>query len=82
MKYFIGLDIGTSNISAVLINSDNGELICSANMKNDSNVIFRSDKKNMWAEQSPEIILKRVFDCLTDLKNRCNVPLKEIGGIG
>jgi len=82
MKYFIGLDIGTTNIGAVLINSDNGELICSVNVKNDSNVIFQSDKKSLWAEQSPEIILKRVFDCLTDLKNRCSVPPREIGGIG
>lgn len=82
MSYFIGLDIGTSKICAVLINSDNGELVSSVSKENDSQIIFNSEDRVLWAEQSPEKILQVVVDVLKDLTTENTRLIKYIRGIG
>ena len=82
MSYFIGLDIGTSKICAVLINSCNGELVCSVNKENDSQIIFDTENKILLAEQSTEKILQRVIEVLKDLATKCALLIKDIKGIG
>ncbi len=82
MKYFIGLDIGTSKIGAVLIDSETAQLVHSVSRTNDSNIVFKTKNKSLWSEQSPEIILKRVFEVLGKLAVECSVQIKNIAGIG
>jgi len=82
VKYFIGLDIGTSKIGAVMIDSANAELVSFVGAANDSNIAFKSEDRLLWSEQSPKIILERVFEVLHILKNQSGVPGEDIDGIG
>ncbi|MGI6664257.1 MAG: xylulokinase [Christensenellaceae bacterium] len=76
MKYFIGIDVGTSGTKTILV-SETGELIA------DSHATYAiSHPHNGWAEQNPEDWREAVFFTLKEVVKKANAAKREIAGIG
>lgn len=74
MKYFIGVDLGTSGLKALLV-SEKGEIICAANSA------YPCDFPNPgWSEQSPSVWWDALVTAVKKLTGACNKT--EIAGIG
>ena len=74
MLRIIGLDIGTTTISAVVCDAENGNILASRTVKNDS-VIDGSKLQN------PKIIIGKVLDIKNELLNEF-APVSAIGVTG
>ena len=74
MLRIIGLDIGTTTISAVVCDAENGNIFASRTVKNDS-VIDGSKLQN------PEIIIAKVLDIKNELLKEF-APVSAIGVTG
>ena len=62
--YSIGIDIGTTSICAVLMDSQSGRIICSATHNNDSFI----ETPNTWEKiQDIAIIEEKVFEVISRL---------------
>ena len=62
----IGIDIGTTSICGVLINTDSGEILKSFTLPNNS---FINSKYDFEKIQDPEIIMQNVYDLLSEFKD-------------
>jgi len=83
MSFYIGIDIGTSKISLVLIESQTGQIKVKIVLPNNSQVIFKEENKQSWAEQNPfkirQIVLSGLKRLILSLKSDNR---KQIRGIG
>ncbi len=75
--YSIGIDIGTTSICAVLMDSETGKIICSATHNNDSFI----ETPNTWEKiQDVAVIEEKVFELIDSvLKNAEDVKVGSIG---
>ena len=62
----IGIDIGTTSICGVLVNTDNGEIIKSFTLPNNS---FKKTVNDYEKIQSPELIMQTVYSLLSEFRN-------------
>ena len=76
MKYFIGIDVGTSGTKSVLI-SENGKLLASSSYE-----YSLYQPYNGWAEQEPEDWWKATVQSLHDIVCNSGVTSNDILGIG
>lgn len=74
MLKVLGLDIGTTTISAVVADAENGNILASRTIKNDS--VIAGTKL-----QNPEIIINKVLDIRNELVNEF-APVTAIGVTG
>ena len=80
MKYYLGLDIGSSSIKAALVEVDSGKSIDVVQEPKDEMGMFA--QKNGWAEQNPNDWWKYVCTAIKKLKKQNNVSRTQIEGIG
>lgn len=81
MSLFIGIDIGTSKISAVVIDSRSGAVQSAVSLPNDSRVVYRDKKRVSWTEQNPLRIKKQVFAGIRALVNSMKSSPSAIKGV-
>lgn len=75
--YSIGIDIGTTSICAVLMDSQSGRIICSATHNNDSFI----ETPNIWEKiQDVEVIEEKVFEVIDSVLN--NAEGKQVDSLG
>ncbi len=75
--YSIGIDIGTTSICAVLMDSQSGRIICTATHNNDSFI----DTPNSWEKiQNVAVIEEKVFEVINSVLN--NAEDTNVDSIG
>lgn len=75
--YSIGIDIGTTSICAVLMDSQSGRIICSATHNNDSFI----ETPNIWEKiQDVAVIEEKVFEVIDSVLN--NAEGKQVDSLG
>ena len=72
MAYFVGIDLGTTNIKAVVYDADSGKLVDIASRATPTN-----HPKPGWSEHDPEEMWGAVAFCL-----RAVIKGRHIGGVG
>jgi glycerol kinase len=75
-KNVVGVDIGTTNIKAVVFNRKL-EVVCS-----ELKALSQHHPAPSWMEQEPEEILKRTIEVIKSCVTQTNVTPKEIASIG
>lgn len=74
--YSIGIDIGTTSICAVLMDSETGKIICSATHNNDSFIVT----PNTWEKiQDVAVIEEKVFEVINSVLRNADVRVESIG---
>ncbi|HHX66484.1 MAG: xylulokinase [Miniphocaeibacter sp.] len=76
MNYFLGIDLGTSSIKAVLYDENFKSIAVSTR---DYELI---QIKNGWSEQRPEDWIQSINSILKELKNNYSTELKKLVSIG
>ncbi len=76
MAVILGIDLGTSNVKAMLLDSDRG-IISSASRGYDVDI-----PQIGWAEQSPELWWRRILECLAELKAGFRKDFDAVAAIG
>ena len=75
--YSIGIDIGTTSICAVLMDSQSGRIICSATHNNDSFI----ETPNIWEKiQDVAVIEEKVFEVIDSVLN--NAEGNQVDSLG
>ncbi|MGI6741882.1 MAG: ROK family protein [Brevefilum sp.] len=69
MKYFVGCDLGGTNIKAGIVDIKHGKVLVSNSIPTDS-------------RQGPEAVMKRMADLIIDLIGDSSIQKDEIGGLG
>lgn len=69
MKYFVGCDLGGTNIKAGIVDIKHGKVLVSNSIPTDS-------------RQGPEAVMKRMADLIIDLIGNSSIQKDEIGGLG
>lgn len=80
MKYFLGLDIGSSSVKVALVDGSNGERI-GVVQKPGSEMAIDSPMPG-WAEQKPEDWWRYACEGISEIKTTQKVSEKDIVGIG
>ncbi|MBQ2812715.1 MAG: hypothetical protein IJE63_05625, partial [Clostridia bacterium] len=74
--YSIGIDIGTTSICAVLMDSETGKIICSATHNNDSFIAT----PNTWEKiQDVAVIEEKIFEVINSVLRNADVKVESIG---
>lgn len=73
----LGIDIGTTTITALLLNEDNGKLINKATLKNDSFVESNYDFARL---QDPDIIIDTVIKAIKEITDGSNISCIGVTG--
>ncbi len=73
----LGIDIGTTTITALLLNEDNGRLVDKVTLKNDS---FISNEFHFARLQDPEVILDIVIEAVTKITDGSDVSAIGVTG--
>lgn len=73
----LGIDIGTTTITALLLNEDNGRLVDKVTLKNDS---FISNEFHFARLQDPEVILDIVIEAVTKITNGSDISAIGVTG--
>ena len=76
MSTFLGIDVGTSSVKAVLID-DKQKLVDSA-----SSALSVSRPRSGWSEQNPRDWWKATEDAVQQIRNRKRRPFAALAGIG
>lgn len=76
MKYIIGIDAGTSNVKAVLFDTD-GKEVCTQSRKNEPIYIGHTH-----VEQNMNILWDKVAECIKGVAMECPGGSENILGIG
>ncbi|NRD23081.1 carbohydrate kinase [Winogradskyella litoriviva] len=80
MKYYLGLDIGSSSIKAALVEVVSGKSLGVVQEPKEEMSMYA--KKNGWAEQEPNDWWKHICTAIKRLKNEYNVNRTQIIGVG
>ena len=80
MKFFLGLDIGSSSVKVALVNAANGKRI--AVIQQPESEMAMDAPVMGWAEQSPEDWWRYVCQGVSEIKTTQNVSEEDIIGIG
>ena len=73
----LGIDIGTTTITALLLNEDNGRLVDKVTLKNDS---FISNEFHFARLQDPEVILDIVIEAVTKITDGSDISAIGVTG--
>ena len=76
MKYFAGIDLGTSSVKTVISDSY-GNIISSSSVNYDIVIPFQG-----FAEQSPELWWESAISTFNNSLNKCNLNTSDIKAIG
>ncbi len=79
---YIGIDIGTSKISAVAVDITTGKMKAVTSLPNNSGIVYKDKTRQKWAEQNPVVVKKIAFKVLRKLIMTKKFQLKNVKGIG
>jgi len=80
VKYFLGLDIGSSSVKAALLDAEQGKPVASA-FSPSSEMPMLAPKPG-FAEQDPEMWWKELINAINDLHKQVSFDGNDIGAIG
>ncbi|WP_432453298.1 FGGY-family carbohydrate kinase [Agarivorans sp. QJM3NY_29] len=75
-KYFIGIDIGTTNIKSVLFNENYNQVFAA------SRANFTAQQQEGWSEQNMTMVLEKTIETLVELVQSSGVSANQIKAIG
>lgn len=75
MKYYLGIDLGTSSVKSLLMDID-GNMICKAQRGYDIMKPMQT-----WAQQDMDVLWNAVCETLREVAERCVSCMKELDGI-
>jgi sugar (pentulose or hexulose) kinase len=81
MPVTIGLDIGTTTITALAINGQTGEIVASANAANDAEVTVPSDKARGYSEWDADRMVNIACGCLRQINERLATRRRDLAGL-
>jgi sugar (pentulose or hexulose) kinase len=82
MPVLFGLDLGTTTITAVALDAENGKLLASSTMSNDAETTSPEDKARGYSEWDADRIAERAYACLRELQAKLGRAASEVAGIG
>ena len=75
-KYFIGIDIGTTNIKSVLFNDEMKQVYCASRSN------YTKITNDMFFEQDMNLVLEKVIETITEVVHDSGVDVNKIIAIG
>ena len=82
MAYYIGLDIGTTTLSAVAWDAATGELVAQHTMPNRADATPPDKRRRGWAELALDKLQALALQALAQLAAQLGDACRQVGGIG
>ena len=83
MSLYLGLDVGTTKIAAVILDSETGEALASASVGNDSETTSLEDKTRGRSEWDAERAFDRAAECIRQVvASRPGLAIRALGVTG
>jgi xylulokinase len=77
MSVLVGVDVGTSGLKAIAVDSDSGALLCSATR----DYPLQTPRPG-WAEQDPEDFARAALEALRELSTSLGARVKDVRAVG
>jgi len=78
----IGVDLGTTKITALALESDSGKIIALHTVANDADITSPLDRSRGYSEWDPHRICGQAFQCLQQVAKQLGSRRKDVSGIG
>ena len=82
MSVVLGLDIGTTTITALAIDANSGQTIACHSVANNTQIIKPSTDPQGRSEWDATLILQRAADCLREVAQKLGARGSEVSGMG
>lgn len=82
MPLSLGLDLGTTSITALALDTSNGEIVARNTVANNAEVTNQADKARGWSEWDADRIASLALGCLRSLSASLAARLPEVAGLG
>jgi sugar (pentulose or hexulose) kinase len=82
MPVLLGVDLGTTTITAVALDARTGKLHARSTRPNHAEITAAAGKARGFSEWDAAKIVDAAYDCLRATRGKLDVPDKEIAGIG
>lgn len=82
MPLLAGLDLGTTKLTAIAFDPDQGEVVCRTALPNEAHITSASDRALGRSEWDADQIVSRGFNCLRQLLRDLGSRRREIAAIG
>ena len=82
MSVVIGIDLGTTTITALALRADSGDIIATATAANAADITSVADKARGRSEWDAGAIVQAAFACLRDLSRRIGASWARLAGFG
>lgn len=82
MPLALGLDLGTTSITALALDISNGEIVARNTVANDAEVTKPADKARGYSEWDAGQIISIALGCLRSLSASLGARLEEVAGLG
>lgn len=82
MAHVVGLDIGTTSVSGVVVDTQDGRQVARAGLPHRANVTFKQPDRTDWAEQDPAGLWRTACDVLATLADSTDAGISAIGMTG
>ena len=82
MPLLVGLDLGTTKLTAIAFDPDRGDVVCRTALPNEANITSAADRALGRSEWDAGQIVSRGFDCLRQLLRELGPRRTEIAAFG
>lgn len=82
MPIILGVDLGTTKITSLALDTDSGSIVATAFTANEANITSGEDRARNRSEWDAERIAVAARQCLTDITQKLGPQAKDVAGLG
>lgn len=82
MTIVLGVDLGTTKITCIAVDTEEGKIVTSSNASNDANITRAEDLARSYSEWDAEEVLKTANSCVRQVAQQLGQRVNEVQAIG
>ncbi len=82
MPILVGVDLGTTKITSIAVETSTGAIVAIGSVANDANITSEVDRARSRSEWQPEKILAAASRCLSQMSQQLGSGVNDVVGIG